>query len=584
MVAAHVGFRYQGVDWTREFHVEDGVTVRQLKEAMVQPEGGTEADVNSFELRQRGRRVFEFEQIWEDSYFEFMYLGPEEGGKRVARDVNAKESYERAARAEEERKRRAEEDQRRRAEEAERQRQRQAEEERRKEEKRAAKEAAKAPKQVDVTVKHAVEELASQITVNVLSNATVLDVRLAVMAALGESKLSEIKLIKRQGGTLTTLSNETPIGAHREFLSVGRILRSQQEQDSGVEVTFRITSIQDYAEQYVSMSPERTAKDLKVKICEQAQRGSASHVQLWLGEREVRDPEKAGKVFEQCDGNLIVSGITLGPPVPVDVKVTHGSSGHEVWVSLLDTASLRELREAVAGATGGSFADVRIVKRLAGGHFQSLPDSERLNGRAEFLCMGQPAEQPAPVAEDVDLTISICLDSSLGISQDFSVKKWSTIFALKELLAETDPTKRTKPEDFGLSLASAPEVPLVDGTYITEEHLSLNLLAAAGGDAGGTDQSCNISGHWVMTDTQNGDTTRFVFYHEPGREDFTGQQDEWQDLSEGRLYGNTVAFRLGPVRVEGTLNEDGQSMRDVYAKTEDGILISTFTGVFVGPV
>mmetsp|Transcript_79430 Transcript_79430/g.246356 ORF Transcript_79430/g.246356 Transcript_79430/m.246356 type:complete len:594 (+) Transcript_79430:120-1901(+) len=592
MVAVHVAFRYQGVDWTRDFHVEEGATVRQLKEAMVQPEGGTSRDVDSFELRRRGYRVFEFEPIWEEAYFEFMYLGPEEGGKRVAHDVNTRESYERAARAEEVRRRRQEEEHRRREEEAQRHRERQAEKERRKEEERLAKEAAKAPKQVDVTVKHAVEEMQSQITIKVLSNGTVLDVRLAVMAALGESKLSEIKLIKRAGtGTLTTLSNETPIGNQREFMSMGRVLRPDGVGGHGAEVTFKVTSIQDYVEKEVSISPERTVKDLRAKICEQAQRGPLAHVQLWSGETELRDMEKVEAVFQRCDGNVIISGITMGPPVPVEVRVTHGSSGHKVTVSLLDTASMKDLRDAIVAAVGGSLADVRIVKRLSGGHFQSLPDSERLNGRTEFSCMGRALEQPpgsspqqhAPVFEDVDLTISICLDSSLGISQDFSAKKGSRIYALKEQLAGTDPTGRTKPEDFGLSLTSAPDTPLPDSTYITEEHLHLNLLTGAGTEAGPAGETRAVAGQWTITNVHTGESSYFRLHHTPGSETFSGMQENANPVTDGCLNGNAISFSIDSFTVSGTLGEDWQTMTDVHVKTWNGDLIGVFHGKLTRP-
>mmetsp|Transcript_57398 Transcript_57398/g.168060 ORF Transcript_57398/g.168060 Transcript_57398/m.168060 type:complete len:436 (+) Transcript_57398:62-1369(+) len=77
---------------------------------------------------------------------------------------------------------------------------------------------------VSVTVKHAVAEMASEVTVEVMSDCTVLDVRRAVMAALGEAKLSEVKLVKKAGKSFTSLSGDEPLGARREFLSMGRRL------------------------------------------------------------------------------------------------------------------------------------------------------------------------------------------------------------------------------------------------------------------------------------------------------------------------------------------------------------------------
>mmetsp|Transcript_60794 Transcript_60794/g.177659 ORF Transcript_60794/g.177659 Transcript_60794/m.177659 type:complete len:590 (-) Transcript_60794:383-2152(-) len=588
MVAVHVAFRYQGVDWTRDFQVEDGATVHQLKQSMVQPEGGTKTDVDSFELRQRGHRVFEFEPIWEESYFDFMYLGPEEGGRRAARDLAAHKSFENAARAEEERRRREEEERRRRDEEARRDSERRAERERRQAEERAAKEQAKAPKQVEVTVRHSVEELKSQIAIRVMSNATILDVRLAVMAALGESKLSEVKLVKRQSGNLTTLSNDMPIGHVREFMSMGRILCATKVDDQSTEVSFKLTSIMDYAEQFVSLPGDKTVKDLRVKICEQAKRGPVNHVQLWAGEKELKDHERLQQLSEQVDESLILSGIALGPPQLVDVRVTHASHGHQMTVSVLDTVCMRELKDAIATASGKPLPDLRMVKRLAGGHWQSLPDSERLNGRAELHCMGGSTEQPqsAPVFEDKDLTVSICLDTSLGISQDVSVKRGSTIYSLKELLAETDPTKRTKPEDFGLSLTSAPDHPLSDGTHITEEHLQLNLLAGTGVEDRPMEQGGSISGRWMLTNLGDGEITSFIFAHQPGSEDFTGWQEGAEEITGGKLHGDRIRFVLAGLAlvVSGRLGEDWRSMHDLTLTHESsGEFVGLYSGALVGP-
>lgn len=567
MVLAHVSFRYQGVDWTRSFEVEEGASVLQLKEAMLRPGGGGAADMECFELRQQGQRVGDFEKVGPDSCFDFMYLGQEEGAQRAARDAEIKASYDRAARAEEERKQKQEEERRRKEAARLEQLRREAEEQARRE---AAK-APRAPKNVDVKVKHAVEELRSEVTVSVPSTATILDLRLAVMAALGESKLSEIKLIKKQGSAFTALGNEAAIGAQREFLAMGRVLRVES---SACDLDFRVTCIQDYSEISVSVSSERTVKELRAKICEVVRRGPASSVKLWCGERELRDSEALGVVAEQSDCCVVLSGISLSEPVAVNITLTHVTSGRTLSLAIEDTSSLRELRAAASSVAPG---ELRLVRRLTGGHWQALPDSDRLNGRREFSCMGSALDV---VVEEVELTVSICLDSEMGICQDMAIKKNSTVRALKQMLADTDPTKRTRPEDFGLALMSS-KAPLSDATPITEELLSLQLLPKE-------EKPC-LSGRWTVRNVDTGETVSFVLQHAEGAESFSGWQEDEHGtpVTKGCISSadRGLSFQIGDnVAVTGRLTEDGASMTEMSVHWMDsGVPLGAFEGSYVGP-
>jgi len=335
-----------------------------------------------------------------------------------------------------------------------------------------------------------------------------------------------------------------------------------------------------------------SVRELKARICEQVMRGPAGHVKLWLGDRELRDAERLRELAEHGRATVVVEGMALGPPQPVEVLVTHATAGQQARVSLADTASLRELREAVAAATGSGVADVRLVKRLTtgSGGWQSLPDGDRLHGRTSFHCMGRALEQLQafaepeaeawPAFEDVELTVSVCLDSSLGIAQELQVKKGSTLHALKELLAEGDPTKRTRPEDFGLALASCPHAALPDDTRITEAHLQLELLPSAEPqeeDAGPPPAVPNVSGLWVM-DSDKGEKSFFTFEQPPGSEAFAGRQEGFADITSGRVQGSHVEWMVWDLHCAGRLEEDGWRMSDIQVR-KDSHIVGRYTGV-----
>lgn len=458
----HVDFSYRGQSWGHDFQVPEGGTVLRLKELMLRGTG-TRADVASFELQRGGSRIPDYETVAENMSVSFAFVGPEEGARRTTGDEEASkrsfgELWAQAGSAE-----------------------------------------------VGITVRHAVEEMQSEIVVQVPKDGTVLDVRKAVMAALGESKLSEVKLVKRAGSALTTLPNDAKIGDQREFLSMGRRLLPVAAGGTGAGATatrsgagagvvpstpaaaaadavvkLTVTSAADRATTTVELPGDRTVLDLKAKLCEGARRGTAGDVSLLLASgKELADADRLSSVPGPSRGSVELRGIGLGPPRRVEVTVVHASSGRQAQVGTLDTSTMLELKRAVSDQLGASSADIRIVEKRAhaGAGWETALDSERLNGRTQLYCFCKPLEAaPEPVFEDKELAITVTLDRSLDLSQEITLKKGSTLYSLKELLAEGDPTGSTKPGDFGLCLASAPTTVLPDDLRLTEEHLQLEIL------------------------------------------------------------------------------------------------------------
>lgn len=73
---------------------------------------------------------------------------------------------------------------------------------------------------VEVVLKHATTE--EQLVVTVQEDCTLLDVRRAAMALLGEKKLSEVKLVKRGKSGFTGLPDEEGLKGRKELFALGR--------------------------------------------------------------------------------------------------------------------------------------------------------------------------------------------------------------------------------------------------------------------------------------------------------------------------------------------------------------------------
>lgn len=87
VLLATVRFCLDEQRWSRDFELERGTTVRQLKESMLGG-GASEDEVEAFELQHLGRRVPDSEKIYQAFSFDFEYLGPEEGKRRAKREAS----------------------------------------------------------------------------------------------------------------------------------------------------------------------------------------------------------------------------------------------------------------------------------------------------------------------------------------------------------------------------------------------------------------------------------------------------------------------------------------------------------------
>eukprot|EP00747_Dinoflagellata_sp_TGD_P185550 gnl/TRDRNA2_/TRDRNA2_42139_c0_seq1.p1 gnl/TRDRNA2_/TRDRNA2_42139_c0~~gnl/TRDRNA2_/TRDRNA2_42139_c0_seq1.p1 ORF type:complete len:668 (-),score=147.31 gnl/TRDRNA2_/TRDRNA2_42139_c0_seq1:99-2102(-) len=352
------------------------------------------------------------------------------------------------------------------------------------------------PLEVDVTVKHAVQDNESQIVVSVKPTQTILDLRAAVTKALGETRISEVKIVKKTGGAWQTMNDGERIGERREFLSMGRVLTVQIPPAPAVaDVKFRIVSQQDQSARELSIKQaDATIGDLKAKLCDLTSRGPPSRVALLYKSKELSDSLRLDTLTLDQQRSIECSGISVGPPVPVEVTVTHAHEGHSIRVRVSDTGTVLDVRRAVVAELGCSMSDVRLVTRQISDSMVSIPDTQRLHGRILFDAMGKGLEQPAiprksqlktaaaasaPAAgESRESYVKIVIDRASNFEVPAKVKLPMTVLQLKEQLAAADPTGKAKPHEFRLLVPGA-EAPLPDSAELSSKVTEYEIVGPA---------------------------------------------------------------------------------------------------------
>mmetsp|Transcript_72879 Transcript_72879/g.161239 ORF Transcript_72879/g.161239 Transcript_72879/m.161239 type:complete len:698 (-) Transcript_72879:41-2134(-) len=308
-----------------------------------------------------------------------------------------------------------------------------------------------------VTVRHALKEMDSEVIVRVPKDSKISDLRRAVMEKCGETKLSEVRIVKKAGVSWTSMDVDQPIGDCRDFTSMGR-----------------------------KLTEAAVKKDTPSAVA--------------AAQAEKLAPSKAPA------GPTAAAGETV-------VKITHSTSGNSVEVAVPATASIMEVRKATAAKLGCQHTHVRIVKRMGKdgtGGWQSVLDSKKLDGQTELFCMGSALEKPVPgstppaaapaaakapeppkptpaptpppakepekkVFEDKELKISVYIDRAMNLEFPVTCKKGTTIKELKVMIAAADPTGGAKVEDLFLGMPFS-TVPLPESTHVIEEHQSLDLI------------------------------------------------------------------------------------------------------------
>jgi hypothetical protein len=306
------------------------------------------------------------------------------------------------------------------------------------------------------------------------------------------------------------LEKKTPIDGKTvkdgsDSLSDGKKTTEALEQASQNADTSRADAMSDSIDLFIGnevklrinrSSNMKTVLDLKECICQHVKRGPASMLELFFEGDELLDQGSLLHLFDAWEPSIVhlelsASGLDLGPPRQVEIFIRNAASDDPQKMCLVveDTFTLKEVRNSIALALEEKeLSEVKLVKRSKEGGFINLDDEETLNGRTELLYLGRElpsafaglASSPsanvgietvevAPESADKDSEIEVVvhIDRELSLTEKFKVVVGSNVGALKQRIAEADPTGISKAADIGLKTE--------DRTLLDDELITLAL-------------------------------------------------------------------------------------------------------------
>lgn len=320
-------------------------------------------------------------------------------------------------------------------------------------------------KSVTVKLVHAASDVPQSLTISVLDTATMLDVRKEAMIRLGETSISNCKVVKRLAtGGFQGLADGDRLNAKRELLFLGRDLpdspsaqetkrpppktqkvtankgtakkadlpapevpaaqtakRPPKSEPSGErlgrdqpprEMHLKITSLLDPDQQLeMAVASDFLVRELKELIVAELGHGDPSKILLSsTGDDVLRDERPLGTYEREVSGGLVLIGMDLkrpqeSKPKEIKVKLVHATQAEQSLVLLVpEKSTILQLRKEVMQRVGEkSLANAKIVRRSGGG-FVSFPDTEKLEGPRELLFLGCSLPSPTS-AETKELSL-----------------------------------------------------------------------------------------------------------------------------------------------------------------------------------
>mmetsp|Transcript_8605 Transcript_8605/g.19187 ORF Transcript_8605/g.19187 Transcript_8605/m.19187 type:complete len:990 (+) Transcript_8605:165-3134(+) len=334
--------------------------------------------------------------------------------------------------------------------------------------------AEKPPEEVEVTIEHAINEDSAKITMRIMDNATILELRRAIMAKLGEKKLSEVKVVAKTENNFTTIPDDRTVGTKRAFLTMGRSLDG---------------AIQDVAETVKkSKTPEvKKEEDIELVVHIDPSKGWKTTlkvkpgISIWGVKTELAKSDKSGntkaqevklklpgqdaqlKDHEKLKGDTKELHIWT-PPAPAPPVVPAMPAGEFTWTAF-GVEQVKGSPEAFGFPEDGSPFTAEHFANVF--HAHQIPMDKlvsdgvvRRGKKPAAPAPPPPAPAPPPPAQEavVEFTLVVFIDRSLDLSSTVEIKSNMTIQEIKERIAADDPTGGTKPEDFGLQLTGGREL------------------------------------------------------------------------------------------------------------------------------
>eukprot|EP00931_Biecheleriopsis_adriatica_P066979 TRINITY_DN41192_c0_g1_i1.p1 TRINITY_DN41192_c0_g1~~TRINITY_DN41192_c0_g1_i1.p1 ORF type:complete len:1056 (-),score=159.03 TRINITY_DN41192_c0_g1_i1:74-3241(-) len=159
------------------------------------------------------------------------------------------------------------------------------------------------------------------------------------------------------------------------------------------DLDIKITHLHDGTELVLQVTNDLLVKQLKDRIATKVGRGPASKIKLSTnGENALSDDVSLSSLEQEIAGGLLLMGISLAASTTVDIKIVHALAepSKSMRIKISDTSTIHELRKAIMEQLQESrLSECKLVKRMGQGGFASIPDTEKLNGRTEFLFIGR---------------------------------------------------------------------------------------------------------------------------------------------------------------------------------------------------
>lgn len=339
-------------------------------------------------------------------------------------------------------------------------------------------------------------------------SATVLEMRKLVMAKLGETKVSQVKIVSRLGDGYQSVPDDRKIKDKRSFLMIGRPIDVPAEpapapappaaaKEEELELTVLIDANLGLKSS-LKVKPGITVGAVKEMLAKADASGGTkvSDFGLRLGSSET--PLEDGHKLDP--GVRELHYCPLAPQEQVNIsgmwKMTPVAGGDGATFVLLHEQSggvetLKGWQEGGIEIWDGhvrgdnvewKVGGCQITGRLKDNRWRMVDviaktggwDMGPFNGTwvctvEEAVAAQQAADSAgaaaAAVPEGEDVEVVIFIDRSLDLKTSVTVKTGSTIWTIKEHLAADDPTGKTQPQDFGLKSGDGAE--LGDGVQIT---------------------------------------------------------------------------------------------------------------------
>lgn len=237
------------------------------------------------------------------------------------------------------------------------------------------------PREVLLEVTHALEP--GRMTLAVHNTSTILQVRRTLMEALGEKKLSQVKIVERFSSGFQSIPDDHLVNDRKRLLLLGRSL-------PGPSDPLCLEVLMDGRR--VSLSVQRKASVGDVLALLASEGHIRGHGSLRCPGPEAKDLTHSQSIADVMPCVEFVAAVTKGTDT-VSVVVEHVKDGTRLTVSVQASACVLDLRRSVMQTL--SEMKLSAVKIVDKNDARAIPDDHKIGADRKFFMLGRSL-QPGP--------------------------------------------------------------------------------------------------------------------------------------------------------------------------------------------